>query len=50
MTTEATIAALQAGNAWLRPAVAAMQNTLIALTTLLEPVKDPAGQYARREP
>jgi hypothetical protein len=50
MTTEAMIAALQAGNAWLRAAVAAVQNTLVALTALLERVKDPTGPCARRGP
>ena len=50
MTTDATVAALQAGNAWLRAAVAAVQKTLAALTALLERVKDPEGQCACRGP
>jgi hypothetical protein len=50
MGTDATTAALQAGNAWLRAEVAAVQKTLAALTALLERVKDPEGQCACREP
>jgi hypothetical protein len=50
MTTEATIAALQAGSASLRAEVAALQKSLTALTALLERAKDPAGQCACREP
>jgi hypothetical protein len=46
MTTDATTAALQAGNAWLRAEVAAVQKTLAALPSLLERVKDPEGQCA----
>ena len=46
MTTDATMAALQAGNVWLRAEVAAVQNTLLALTVLPERVKDPEGQCA----
>jgi hypothetical protein len=50
MTTDATIAALQAENAWLRADVAAVQHMLTGLTALLARVKDPAGQCACREP
>jgi hypothetical protein len=50
MTTEATIATLRAGNAWLRAEVAAVQNTVAAPTALLERVEDPEGQCACREP
>ena len=50
MTTDATIAALQVGNVWLRAEVAPVQKTLAPLTALLARVKDPAGQCARGAP
>ena len=50
MTTDATIAALQVGNVWLRAEVAPVQKTLAALMALLERVKDPEGRCACREP
>ena len=43
MTTDATIAALQVGNVWLRAEVAAMQKTLTAWPALLERARDPGG-------
>ena len=46
MTTDATIAALQAGNAWLRTEVGVVKTTLAAPTALLERPTDPEGQSA----
>jgi hypothetical protein len=50
MTTETTIAALQAGNAWLSAEVAVVQKTLAAPSALLERGKHLEGQCTCRGP